>query len=94
MKKENDDDIEGAQMNIDYNKITAINFIMIKKLKKLGPRRGQCWRDAGATRTRAFARSTGRRHAAVAVIGGGLQDEGSGAGAVVSSAAGRDNFEL
>ncbi|ETK95900.1 hypothetical protein L915_01229, partial [Phytophthora nicotianae] len=34
MKKENDDDIEGAQMNIDYNKITAINFIMIKKLKK------------------------------------------------------------
>ncbi|KAK1929583.1 hypothetical protein P3T76_014981 [Phytophthora citrophthora] len=34
MKKENDDDIEGAQMNIDYNKITAINFMMIKKLKK------------------------------------------------------------
>ncbi|ETI29899.1 hypothetical protein F443_22985 [Phytophthora nicotianae P1569] len=34
MKKENDDDIEGAQMNIDYNKITSINFMMIKKLKK------------------------------------------------------------
>ncbi|ETI56092.1 hypothetical protein F443_01301 [Phytophthora nicotianae P1569] len=34
MKKENDDDIEGAQMNIDYNKITVINFMMIKKLKK------------------------------------------------------------
>ncbi|ETP28358.1 hypothetical protein F442_22349, partial [Phytophthora nicotianae P10297] len=34
MKKENDDDIEGAQMKIDYNKITSINFMMIKKLKK------------------------------------------------------------
>ncbi|DAZ94153.1 TPA: hypothetical protein N0F65_007353, partial [Lagenidium giganteum] len=34
MKKVNDDDVEGAQMNIDYNKITAINFLMIKKLMR------------------------------------------------------------
>ncbi|DBA00545.1 TPA: hypothetical protein N0F65_006449 [Lagenidium giganteum] len=34
MKKVNDDDIEGAQMSIDYNKVTAINFMMIKKLMK------------------------------------------------------------
>ncbi|DAZ93905.1 TPA: hypothetical protein N0F65_005833 [Lagenidium giganteum] len=34
MKKVNEDDIDGAQMNIDYNKITAINFMMMKKLIK------------------------------------------------------------
>ncbi|GMF64710.1 unnamed protein product [Phytophthora lilii] len=34
MKKVDDDDVEGAQMNVDYNKITAINFMMIKKLMK------------------------------------------------------------
>jgi hypothetical protein len=32
LKKLDEDDIEGYQMNIDYSKITAINFCMIKKL--------------------------------------------------------------
>lgn len=32
LKAENDGDIEGAQMNIDYTKITALNAMMIKKL--------------------------------------------------------------
>ncbi|DAZ94922.1 TPA: hypothetical protein N0F65_003092 [Lagenidium giganteum] len=32
LKKVDEDDIEGYQMNIDYSKITAINFCMIKKL--------------------------------------------------------------
>ncbi|GMF10501.1 unnamed protein product [Phytophthora lilii] len=34
MQKVNDNDVEGAQMSVDYNKITAINFMMIKNLMK------------------------------------------------------------
>ena len=30
LKKVDENDIEGYQMNIDYSKITAINFCMIK----------------------------------------------------------------
>ena len=34
LKKEDEDDIEKYQMNIDYSKITTINFCMIKKILK------------------------------------------------------------
>ena len=32
LKNVDENDIEGYQINIDYSKITAINFCMIKKL--------------------------------------------------------------